>query len=148
MDNREKIVYGLECCADQSTDCKMCPYDDPSDFYGEYSCKKGMAKDILRLLKTRVLSKEEVLEIAGKADDFYDRQVCYIEWKNMTQTRPVLLFLPKEDDDLVEYMWICDDQADFVAKDKYLENWRLWNYDPTDEQRKAATWNEVRMQTM
>lgn len=62
MADREKVMKGLECCA--SGDCTPCPYT-------ETRCQEHLCGDALALLKgqePRVMTVEEVEEIAAKSD--------------------------------------------------------------------------------
>lgn len=50
MIDREKVLKGLECCADHTGKlCKYCPYD----FANNDNCMGDMARDALNLLKAQ-----------------------------------------------------------------------------------------------
>ena len=61
MNDREKVIKGLECCQDLHTagpgyaqGCALCPFGEtPSDGAGGYACFRAMVKDALVLLKAQ-----------------------------------------------------------------------------------------------
>ena len=49
MVDREKVLSGLECCADPDTECGDCPYFNHTYFYPD--CKETMMQSVRELLK-------------------------------------------------------------------------------------------------
>ena len=57
MVDREKVIKGLECCAEAK--CEVCPYEEQC--FGEEICVcSPMAKDMLELLKAQEVSDTNV----------------------------------------------------------------------------------------
>lgn len=49
MNNREKVIKGLQCIVDGTIRCECCGY--AIDKHGYYSCQQECAKDAISLLK-------------------------------------------------------------------------------------------------
>jgi len=134
MPDREKVIKGLECCNTRSEEagCECCPY-----FSGLLSvrCVFELQRDALELLKAqepRVMTLEEV-----KA---FDWDYCYLEEERLPgkEYRSVC-----GDYALTCITWPCVTSMRIQHGDEsYGKKWRCWSAKPTEEQRKAVSWNE------
>lgn len=71
MVNKEKVLAGLESCADRTGAlCRTCPYDF---IHNEY-CMGDMARDALELLKEQE-AVEPILKREGR-NKYYNYYVC------------------------------------------------------------------------
>ena len=141
MIDREKVLIGLECCADPDTECGDCPYFNHTYFYPD--CKESMMRSALELLKAdmtylkeqepRVLTLEELRSLDG-TDHFvwledngeYALYDCYAEvtaYRNNVELN------------------IFGSEVEFEPdNEEYGKTWRCWSARPTEEQRKAVKW--------
>lgn len=129
MDKREKVIKGLECCAECGKCKSECPYDGKND--STYGCTTQLAKDALALLKAqepRVMTKEEIKDYLDDPDG--DKKPLWLEWHSI----PALSG------------WVLASQVSDLMKrymDSYNNTWRPWTSRPTDEQRAATPWEAV-----
>ena len=71
MLDSEKVMKGLECCADRTDrKCQICPYDSPDNIY----CVSDITRDALELLKEQE-AVEPILKRKGKSK-MYNDYVC------------------------------------------------------------------------
>ena len=134
MDEREKVIKGLECCARRNVgDCVNCPYDD----WG-FDCDVVMMTDALELLEVReqcVMTLEE-LEALPDGEE-YNAPVCLenkfpvTTWDGGTRCRWVGARLVKED-----YL----DDNEFFNRGTYGKTWRAWTDWPGTAKREAVKW--------
>ena len=129
MADREKVIKGLECLANN---CSVCTSDCP--YYESPSCFRTIAADALALLKAqepRVMTLEEIKDgesywfSAGK--EFVPRPVICIHREDDAQ-KPYIIFAERYG----TYSWETED---------YGKTWHCWTARPTDEQREAAKWD-------
>ena len=126
----DKVIKGLECCANRNSCIGKCPYDELGDIY---DCVPHLAADALALLKAqepRVMTLEEVkqaegrdvwLELSGNiADDVLT--AATIEGCGTKGLSTRYESLPYTKYGVKPYGWRC------------------WDSRPTDEQRKAVEW--------
>lgn len=74
MFDREKVLSGLECCADPDTECGDCPYFNHTYFYPD--CKETLIRSAVELLKadqTYLKAQEPVKPVPAidDADDWW-----------------------------------------------------------------------------
>lgn len=137
MDDLEKVVKGFECCQDGF--CNLCSYDNITD----ESCRQKLEDDALNLLKAqqpRVLTVGEIRSLSKCPvwrETKNSRQNLYQGW--------VLLY------EIQKGMGITGERfgmaepngrVSWYKIDDYCKTWRCWNKRPTDEQRKAVTWDD------
>lgn len=132
MADREKVIRGLECCAlDLLSSCEGCPYTE------ETRCSEHLCGDVLALLREqepRVLTPEEIRSGAV--------EVAWVEDRDKAEVIPGIWFrLSNEGEDEAVDIHIRDG---FVGARLavYGKLWRCWTSRPTEEQRKAAAWDE------
>ena len=113
MPDREKVLKGLEICT--SPVCRTdCPYDNERN-----GCSLMLMQDALELLKAqepRVLTMEEARTY----------EVVWPEDKGEGELHPLIVQNNMNDS---KYY-------------KYGIHWRVWSAKPTNEQRKAAKWDD------
>lgn len=138
-EKREKVMRGLECCALGSlSNCEGCPYT-------ETRCSEHLCGDALALLKKqepRLMTLDEVLT----AEDFVWAEIhtphkwswCVIYVKIIPVVSNDEIVRIEED---CGVGWI---KTKFeYGKRGFLDGgWRCWSVRPTEEQRKAAAWND------
>lgn len=144
MNDREKVIKGLECCAAMSGDkCRECPYRheclDTVLLYGI----PHLAANALALLQPRVITREELKQ--------FEDSPCWFESHGT--------YMGKEGFWIIPYMFTCYQTMYYVfpllsANEKgdihyselglsaYNKAWRCWTARPTAEQRKAVKWND------
>lgn len=79
MPNIEKVLKGLECCAECQRCAGNCPYDDDDDNCEK--CTSELAKDALELLK----EQDELIRKLQKDKDKLCLEVS--EWKHKYHDR-------------------------------------------------------------
>jgi hypothetical protein len=143
MIDREKVIKGLECCADE------CVYGCPYDHFGDegLDCTALLCRDAVELLKAqepRVLSLEEVAGMVALERE----TIIYMEYgHNSTHAGKVRALIPKymyfDDENGLSWL-ICEGpekgKKDSVSLFEYNDVWRCWTSRPTDEQREAVKW--------
>ena len=127
MNDREKVIKGLECCiirySDDYARCDECPY--------ESACGKRLKQDALALLKAqepRVMTVDEVRTWVSTPR--IDREPIWVEIEN-----GVSAWIVSD-----EY-WDMPIDAN-LSSDLYGKTWRCWTARPTDEQREAVKWDD------
>ena len=146
MTDREKVILGLELCAnwDPSTDtCDECPYGG----HGVYGCAQ-LARDALKLLKEQpatIKTKEEYLNEEMEGD---------IVW---LETRDDTLWwlgpnpeghwsgwaLHHEDfSNGTDFLTFGVELLTYLSDDEYGKLWRIWTSKPTWEEMKGAAWDD------
>ena len=135
MNDREKVIKGLECCVMSSNaDCKNCPYDGVIDH-----CAGTLMRDAFALLKAqepRVMTLEDIRVI-------YHRRENHV-WPFDT---PPYLWVETNGRTVPYWMsWnnvIACQEGRFPRydPDDYGKSWRCWTSCPTDAQREAEPWN-------
>ena len=78
MIDREKVIKGLECCADGDCKGQECPYHHnlPED-WNKFDCNTELARDALKLLMAQDRVRPEVLidtYVCGKCRTKLERQ--------------------------------------------------------------------------
>lgn len=139
MADIEKVLKGLECC--RNGFCFACPYNDGVD--DNVDCKQKWADDAIAILKfqqPRVLTAGEIRSLSNCPvwrETKNSRQNLYQGW--------VLLY------EIQKGMGITGERfgmaepngrVSWFKTDDYSKTWRCWSSRPTDEQRKAAAWDE------
>lgn len=128
MDNREKVINGLDCCLEGLCDlCKYCNSDGPS------GCRDELMLDAFLLLEAqlpRVMTLEEVKAL--KQDT-----VVWYEHAGVHPPRPRVVHYAND-----EHI-VFSDGGDFrYGADGYGKHFRLWTFCPTDAQREATPWEK------
>ena len=133
MTDREKAIWGLECCMRENNTnmCGDCPYHDSSET--RFGCMQSAMRNALALLKVqepRVMTLEEIEDCDS---------AIWIEFKSSIY--PAIyhdrhgkwLFITRK-----SQCWLG---AEKHYADNYNKTWRCWTSHPTDEQRKAVKWD-------
>lgn len=139
MTDREKVIEGLECCADDKpfyhAHCDDCPYNglNPDNLGG---CTK-LYRDALELLKEqepRVIDADEIVLSADPSKWLWvERKGDYCaEAFKAGKTISGLIAFDSETPGAFLY---CE------RPDEYGKTWRCWTSRPTDEQRNAVKWD-------
>lgn len=123
---REKVIKGLECCAEDCVD--GCPYED-LDVEGWNYCTTLLCRDALELLKAqepRVMTLEEIPDaVFGWMEMFGQIIPCVLE--------------DVYADDTVGFANI-EDGHDYMDASDYGKTWRVWTSQPTAEQMEVTSW--------
>ena len=141
MDNREKVIKGLECCAECGKCKSECPYDGKNDSI--YGCTTQLAKDALELLKAQephVLSLEEIDDIVTKTNKEHE-MIFWAEVKSRTRYSFGVFQLDLSTNDDYEALLLGCAWPAWYRRSSYGFRWRCWSSRPTDEQREATPWN-------
>lgn len=112
MLDRETFIKKCECCINYYTGFGDCDIDNCEYCGTDVGCAFRLINDALKLLKPRVLSLDEAC----------DAEVCWLEQKGYDPYTTL--------------------DACYWNKKTYNIGWRCWSQKPTDEQRKAVSWNE------
>lgn len=128
MNEREKVIKGLECCLPMTTrkglaDCKQCPYDRKITLEGGVTeCCHDLMADALALLKEqepvepRVMTLEEYRAIAERPLE--ERVPVWLEWRGGRGR------------------WTIPERA----YQGYGVNWRCWTSSHDEKTREAVKW--------
>lgn len=137
----EKVLKGLEAHATASGCIKNCPYWAIE----KLDCSQELAADALSLLKAqqpRVLTIEEV---AGRIA-LEQIKPIYLEYGPMSRYEGKIIEIIPHNvyfTEMCTFEWIDENNlTDGVFIDEMNTVWRCWNVRPTDEQRKAAKWDD------
>lgn len=129
MNKRDKVIKGLECCAEDCVD--GCPYED-LDVEG-WNCTTLLCRDALELLKEqepRVLTLEEVKMLDS---DYYYLESMRSPGKEFREIVGAY--------GLMCVTWPSITWARQTMGDRgYGKTWRCWTSRPTDEQREKTPW--------
>lgn len=139
MNDREKVIRGLECCLSPN-DHENCPYDGIGKTYSH--CLKKLVTDALYLLKeqeARVLEYSEIkkhplvwLEDNDKEDVIPALFLQYNGWTaEFSRQAP-----DKYVDTIVRSAKVVSDER------TYGITWRAWISHPTPEQMRETKWEE------
>lgn len=135
-DIREKVIKGLECCIlhdpDDKPRCESCPYDG--------ACLNRLKHDALQLLKAqepRVMTLDEVVTA----------KLGTVVWLEDFDKPDVISGLLKRVfiyTKVIDFLIVKEEVNNEVTADLevYGSEWRCWTAKPTEEQRKAAKWDE------
>lgn len=143
-EKREKVIRGLELCAydpdpgqelKEIRSCPECPYY-------RAGCSPQLIRDALALLREqepRVMTLDEVRRNHEWA--------VWIECnssktQNIGQYSGKVSWYNKRLSDWERFLTIGSDEYLFRESDGYGKTWRCWTARPTEEQRKAAKWDE------
>ena len=133
MADREKVIDSIERCICHVPDaCRECAYDAGHP-YNE--CVEMLLRDALELLKAqepRVMSLEEVHEMAW--------DYCYLE-EEVIKDKVLQKYSGKYRIKCITWPSIASCVLAF-GDEAYGKRWRCWTSRPTDEQRKAAKWDD------
>lgn len=119
MDNREKVIKGLECCGKGNMCRSHCPYDGPENDIK--NCTSQLAMDALSLLKAQephVITKDDF----SRCDDF-----GYIP----------AVFEPRDMMTFMNWEWHLVTINALSGKEG-----RYWSGLPSEEQREEVKWND------
>ena len=131
MADREKVMRGLECC-NNNQDCENCSYS------GVGMCEYWLRYDALALLRDKELRVMTFDELHVDADESV---ICYIEFRDRDAINVTAPFR-YEEDNLIQIPYIGTEYKNWVELNEYGVAWRCWTARPTDEQRKAVSWDE------
>ena len=127
MDNRVKVIKGMECCLPMTTrnglaDCKQCPYDRKITLEGGVTeCCHDLMADALALLKEQ--EPRLITEADFENADAYGYLPAWVE--------------DKDDNEI-----ICDCITKYAITEPDEDyHYRYWTSRPTDEQREVIPWN-------
>lgn len=142
MKTPEEIKKGLECC-NTYNDCRSCPYDDKVE--KGWGCCVQRNADVLayiQLLEAKVAEYEKLLaEKASKLfeyDEIPDGGVAWLECAN----GDVKMHEAFRGSIGYIFYYIGSANEFWLPRDGYGKNWRCWNSKPTDEEKKAAKWDD------
>ena len=127
---RKKALLGLECCMDGR--CQECPYYPPGcgGTSDDVPIRSAVIQDVLAALaalEPRVLTLEDALE----AD------VCWLEIEGSDRVPPCRIGGGVKCVTIRRF----DQVPEAALLDEYGKLFRCWSARPTEEQRKAAPWN-------
>lgn len=130
MNDRDKVIKGLECCAEDST-CDACPYDQDR-YNANGPC--ALVYDTLALLKAQEPRVMTIGDLYGEDMGYYERKDEELVWPVLTARGG-----PNEDGTVV----IVRKDAFEIKADCGLMNitWRIWTTYPTVAQREATPWD-------
>ena len=145
MIDREKVIKGLECCADLQRDtmhrvCDVCPYNDSynRDFYKDP--RQGACVSIHPLLRDALeLLKEQKPRLLTYCD-MYDKDFGYLQLKDDGGMYPVFLFGGGWDDENCMTFMKRSKKLVRLDGDWLNKNWRVWDKCPTPEEAEATPW--------
>ena len=141
MIDREKVIKGLECCADGDCKEQECPYHHnlPED-WNKFDCNTELARDALELFKDQVpkiLTLDEVRGTRGEP-----------VWMDVADSDNE----PKIDSYVREYSLTDVDTKECIhhvifehsrqtLEDGYNRYWRCWSAKPSEEQWLNTKWD-------
>lgn len=139
MDNREKVIKGLECCTkgDEVQFCRDegCPYADVPD-----DCMGDVMRDALELLKAqepRVMTLEEVKGMKRLT-------ICAVEQRSKviknTFNAEYGGIVTLGNENFLDFGLYADTNRYRRTEAGYGKTWRCWTARPTPEQREAEPW--------
>ena len=129
MTDREKVIKGLECLANN---CSVCYSDCP--YYKIPSCFRMISADALALLKAQEPREMTLEEIKDGESYWFSAGKEFVP-------RPVIC-IHREDDAQKPYITFAEQYGTFSWEtEDYGKTWRCWTARPTDEQREAVPWN-------
>lgn len=144
MIDREKVIKGLECCADRDCKGQECPYHHnfPED-WNRFDCSTELARDVLELLKPKlmtILDLKAATLISWQAKHgsmwletrFGCMAPCLSDLEHKGEFRVFSLFLHPADGGNITW-W----DSSF-----YNKTWRCWDKRPSLEQREAEKWDD------
>ena len=133
MIDREKVIKGLECCAEDCVD--GCPYEN-IEAEG-WNCTTLLCRDALELLKAqepRVMTLEELKE---------GESYWFIAWGDFI-LRPVIC-VHREDDAQKPYIVFTWQYGTFPwESEDYGKRWRCWSSRPSAAEMEAVPWESVK----
>ena len=166
MELSEKVKKGLETCENYNLDeCAICPYGDMAAmdcaitlkvdalaYIRELEARLGEANKTSDDLRAKLAKYEKPLVPLKPMtlDEAYEADYCYIEDNVKGSSEPHVVFLGmmtanSRNEKRVEIMEFGED-VDYCVKlscEAYGKTWRCWSRRPTEEERKAAEWDEV-----
>ena len=137
MNNRKKVIKGLECCSQMAGKaCNECPYVNECE-EGLMAGVAHLADNALSLIKgqePRVLTLDEIQAMPC------DTPICVEEYYGSMY--------------MDIYNGIDADSTDFITgnvhmecsywiREEYGTLYRFWSAKPTEEQRKEVKWNGI-----
>lgn len=132
MTDMEKVIKGLECCADS---CRYgCPYNDI-----DQDCQTVLCMDAIALLKAqepRVMTREELEDWdAAVFFEVFETNMYYALIENIELTAGM-------DGEYVLVNVVPGEHHRHIwGGEHYGSIWRCWTSKPTKEQREATPWN-------
>lgn len=136
MIDREKVIRAIEAHMG-GIQCDRCPYKEDCDFTEEMPAVLGDALALLKEQEARVMTVDEV------------RDNCFYMWAEFfspTAERECLIFCGVgQNQDYEECADLYKDSGVVswqIKWDNYGRTWRCWTARPTEEQRKAAKWDD------
>lgn len=131
MDDKEKVIKGLECHV--GLQCNDCPYVD--SIHPAYGCHlEELISDALALLKEQ---EPRVLTL----DEAVDGNYCYyVEFRYHLDCGWVKCDFGKMYLNGEVAMLFLRDKTFYQQREHYGKLWRLWNKQPTYEQKMETKW--------
>ena len=150
MKTPEEIKKGLECCTAPMLACDSCPYKaDKNPF--DVICKDRVMEDALALihqLEAKIAEYKKPL-VPLTFEEAYGADYCYIEFSVQEIPRPYVVMIGSmtangENKKIVRIYEFGEDveRCLKLRGEDYGKTWRCWPRKPTDEERKAAKWDE------
>lgn len=130
MPDLEKVIRGLECCANEIPCIEKCPYNELGDSW--HDCVPHLAADALELLKAQEPKLLTIEEITGDGE-------CWFEGINGARGYADCYMCTGSKEVEVHRISM---KPEYVSWDDFKKKWRCWSSRPTDEQRKAVKWDE------
>ena len=139
-DKREKVIKGLECCAECGKCKSECPYDGKENSI--YGCTTQLAKDALELLKAqepRVMTLHEIDYVINTTSKENER-IFWAEVRSRTRKSFGVFQLDIAVDDNYEALLLGCSWPACYNRSTYGIKWRCWTSRPTDAQKEAVPW--------
>lgn len=135
--DREKVIKGLECCAEDK--CEACPYAELC-YSDEIPLCSPMAKDALELLELLRVQEARVMTL-DEVKNHNNQDGCV--WFEQPTYNAVAAFVRKEEFEIeVISPYILGDPINhgYWMDSNYGKTWRCWTSRPTEDQREAVKW--------
>lgn len=122
MEKLEKVRTGLKCCIKRNPDdvprCHECPY--------EGACLNRLKYDALNVLTPRVYRFEELSDRMTGWLEYMDEVIPVIGGRHVVGAHCFI-------DSLDRSLALMDNQ--------YNIYWRVWMFEPSEDERKAVAWD-------
>ena len=136
MPNKEKVVQGLKACSACLGSCPTeCPYYDHTRSCTGVQVKKDALS--LMIQEPHVMTEKEALS----------KGAGYLEVRRNGHSKYLGSVLIRTEEILMGDAWVfrliyCRHKGFRFNRDENGRSFRLWSQIPTDEQRKAAKWDD------
>ena len=129
IDDREKVIKGLEIHLKGNSRCKGCPYPNNG------LCGDQLMADALALLKEQ---EPRIIPF----DEINDHEVLWLEVKGVETEEGLAPWVKTLNQRWFSPLFCNSERPDMILSwpDEYGKFCRCWTSRPTDEQRKAVKW--------